>query len=400
MVARMKRKQGKSPKAWATRRVLGASAQVWSLVLIDQAPLRRKAATECQRALTKLEKAKAEWKRFQQEDVATYARWTATTFGALFTRQRELEAALHAKEMLIDEVEEEMYCSGTRSYHSAYAKVMRRRERPEPPGPGEAPRDSEEEPPPGPDADENFAEDEPKIPFEQLSEAEKKRAFEDFLLNGMGVDPKRIPKSDYHLLFTIFRVKMGERDKASSSSPPPPPRSAPPPQRGRKTAPKVDDPTDARVKELYRLLVRRLHPDTRADGDAEVSAIWHEVQEAYRTKNVERLEMLLALSELQADAFGEGTSLSQMASVLKELRRSHSALQRNLKAAKQDPAWNFAHRPDRDKLERRMTRDLNALIADMERHLEALEAQLAKWAKPPGKSGKKGPSGRQMDLFG
>jgi hypothetical protein len=37
---------------------------------------------------------------------------------------------------------------------------------------------------------------------------------------------------------------------------------------------------EARFKEIYRILVRRLHPDLRADGDATVSALWHEVQEA------------------------------------------------------------------------------------------------------------------------
>src|SRR5205814_5812795 len=38
---------------------------------------------------------------------------------------------------------------------------------------------------------------------------------------------------------------------------------------------------DLRVKEIYRRLVRRLHPDLRADRDASVSSLWHEVQEAY-----------------------------------------------------------------------------------------------------------------------
>ena len=38
---------------------------------------------------------------------------------------------------------------------------------------------------------------------------------------------------------------------------------------------------DPRIKEIYRRLVRRLHPDLRANGDATVSSLWHEVQEAY-----------------------------------------------------------------------------------------------------------------------
>ncbi len=66
--------------------------------------------------------------------------------------------------------------------------------------------------------------------------------------------------------------------------------------------------TDARVKELYRALVRRLHPDLRADGNAAVSALWHEVQEAYAASDVARMELLLALSDLESSQVGEQTS--------------------------------------------------------------------------------------------
>lgn len=45
----------------------------------------------------------------------------------------------------------------------------------------------------------------------------------------------------------------------------------------------------SRLKETYRILVRRRHPDLRADGDAHVSALWHEVQEAYQAGSVERM---------------------------------------------------------------------------------------------------------------
>jgi hypothetical protein len=217
--------------------------------------------------------------------------------------------------------------------------------------------------------------------------------FEEMLISGMGMNPQRMSQRQYDSMFAKFKAGMQreeEHAREPSSAPPPTWQAAP-------TPPKT---TDARVKELYRLLVRRLHPDMRADGDTEVSAIWHDVQEAYRTGNVERLEMLLALSELEAEAFGDGTSVSQMRSVLAELRRSYNALQRNLKAAQLDPAWNFAHRQDRAMLEKRMTRDLQRNITDLEKHLQALEAQIAKWASPRGDRRRNDQSGRQMDLFG
>jgi len=66
---------------------------------------------------------------------------------------------------------------------------------------------------------------------------------------------------------------------------------------------------DPRVKEIYRRLVRRLHPDLRADGDATVSSVWHEVQEAYAAGDVARMELLLALIDL-SNAPGASTTLS------------------------------------------------------------------------------------------
>src|SRR6202020_2367124 len=102
-----------------------------------------------------------------------------------------------------------------------------------------------------------------------------------------------------------FRKNVLKKDKTGKQKELPPPRdsafgSAPP---------RAVKPEAGRIKELYRLLVRRLHPDLRADKDAEVSHFWHDVQEAYEQGNVERLEMLLALTDLQSNAAGEQTSL-------------------------------------------------------------------------------------------
>src|SRR5207247_9018481 len=81
---------------------------------------------------------------------------------------------------------------------------------------------------------------------------------------------------------------------------------------------------DLRVKEIYRRLVRRLHPDLSADGDATVSSLWHEVQEAYAAGDVARMELLLSLSDL-SNAPGASTTLSHMRSALSELPRSVTA---------------------------------------------------------------------------
>jgi len=385
----MKRKKENGPGRSTTKVRIRVQSQTWGLVLIDQTPLRRKAAADCRRAMSRLEKAKAEWKRFQQEDVAAYARWNAATFGPLLSRKRELEEAIDAKEMLILEVEDELHFRRARSLSEAYARVMRRRENPAAFAQTEANFD---EPPPSKGARKTKAHaEEPPLSFDDLPDFFQEMLFAEALKKG-GFNPDRMSQHQYDAMFEKFKTHMRDRGQPGAGE------ASPPPNSGHASEPEKS--ADARLKELYRLLVRRLHPDMRADGDAEVSAIWHEVQEAYRTGNVERLEMLLALSELEADAFGEGTSLSQMRSVLAELRRSYNALQRNLKAAKADPAWNFSQRPDRPMLARRMTSDLKRIIKDLEYHLESLEAQVAHWAKPPAKRRRKKSGKGQMDFFG
>ena len=129
-----------------------------------------------------------------------------------------------------------------------------------------------------------------------------------------------------------------------------------------------------------------------------MSALWHEVQEAYSAGNVERLEMLLALTDLQSNTTGEHTSLSQMRSVLTELRRSFNALRRNLRAAKEDPAWNFSQLKDRAALEKKVRLGLASNLERREQRLRWLEEQIADWSAPA-KGRRKHATSQQADFL-
>jgi hypothetical protein len=109
------------------------------------------------------------------------------------------------------------------------------------------------------------------------------------------------------------------------------------------------------------------------------------VQEAYSTGNIERLEMLLAFTDIQLNEVGDHTSLFQMRSVLAELRRSLKALQKNLRAARKEPAWNFsrASAEDRSGMEWTMRMELKARLSLQECELQRLEGLIASWADRP-----------------
>ena len=364
-------KSGK-PKRVASRThtARGRRSAGRQLVPVDQGPLRRGAASECNREMARLEKMRAEWRRFEQEDRPAFERWRAATFGPLLSRQRETEARLREKEALIFEVETEMFIRGTRSHRAAYAAVMRRRT--SPPRTAEADADSGEAPPlhDGPD------------PFEtngtEIPEFEQTLLFEDFLRTCLGIDPDRMSDRKYEEMFADFQEKF-----IGQGEPEPPPRAS---SRPAAAAPKSEQ---SRIKEIYRILVRRLHPDTRADADAGISALWHEVQEAYSHGNLERLEMLLALTDIRSDAAGEHTSLFQMRSVLRELRRSLNALRRSLGAGKKELAWGFARTTDRSALQSRLQRQFESDIAVQQDRLREAEALLADWSKPAKPGGKR-----------
>ncbi len=142
-------------------------------------------------------------------------------------------------------------------------------------------------------------------------------------------------------------------------------------------------PVDIRVKELYRILVRRMHPDLRADGNAAASALWHEVQEAYAASDVARMEILLALSDIESNHTGHGTTLSQMRSVLAELERALRALEKSLLEAQGEDAWNFARTGPDEGLRLRVQRQLQSDLAIRTMRLDLLTRTIAAWAQGP-----------------
>ncbi len=357
------------------------------LVLVDQRPLRHKASSECTREMARLGRAKAEWKRFEVEDKTAFARWSAATFGPLLSRLRETEAALHEKEALMREVDFELLFGGARNPRTAYARVQQRRNDPSPEEESWAGGPPPPKPPWGDEGDGDFD------ASGDIGEEETLLLFETYLFFELGLDPDRLSDAQYDRMFDEFlsNVLKKKAGPQARSSPEPPLTPQDPPK-----------PGQDRVKELYRLLVRRLHPDTRAESDAGVSALWHEVQDAYSQGNVERLEMLLALTDMQSNAVGEHTSLFQMRAVLAELRRSYNALQKNLRAAKKDPAWNFGRRTDRAPLEKQMRWELESRLAQELADLRHLESLIASWAMPRKKEkkhGKKMPAARRQAEF-
>lgn len=331
-----------------------------AIVLIDQRPLRSEAGAECQEAMARLEKARRIWRRFERKDKPAFIRWRAREFGALLSKAREVEAQIREHETLVYEVEMEMRRTII-DPHSAYQRVMFRRAHP------------------------NAAEESRTARAagagRRVTEFEQEALFQDWVKKFIGTNPDKMDDAAYDASFHAFKSHMfGSR------------REEPLPNENRRAnAPRraevekeIVPPIDARVKELYRLLVRRLHPDLRSDGNAAVSSLWHEVQEAYAMADVGRMEILLALSEIESDSMGEQTTIAQMRAVRQELERALDALQRSLHEAKRDDAWDFARKGANDTLRREVQRDLERNLVARTGRLATLQKIVSEWADPPG----------------
>jgi hypothetical protein len=304
----------------------------WRIIVVDQAPLRAGVIDECRKLMRQLEEARLEVHHFESASRPAYDRWMAANFGEMLTRRRELGEAIRRADDLIHEVHMIAMMHGG-SLKSAYRRLMRERE--------EAIR-----PPPEPDERHDRCGDrgygsEPQD--ETDHEARERALFEDCVRKFLGVEPASLPRAQYEQMFGEFKEAYAEQERKHarrerkktrehSDEREPEWRESPPPEKR------------SRLKELYRTLVRRLHPDMRADSDPTVSALWHEVQEAYTRGDEHRLETLLALCEVQADAITAGTSLAQLHAVRADLKRSLNAIRRARGAAKKDAAWQFEKR--------------------------------------------------------
>ncbi len=335
------------------------------LVWIDQAPLRANAAAECTDMMMNLERARLSWNQFERQDKPAFIRWRAREFGGLLSTARDVEDKIRDAQNLIHEVELEMRRK-IQDPHSAYRRVLFRRENPSV-------------------ADERKTSSNGSQSTPHLSEFEQETLFQEWVRTFLGTNPTKMDDEFYSSSFEVFKSHMFVRPESVPS------RSDPPPAGVRRRRSAVDEEPagaiepvtiDPRVKEIYRRLVRRLHPDLRADGDASVSSLWHEVQEAYLAGDVARMELLLALSDL-SDTPGAGTTLSQMRSVLGELTRSVRALELSLVEAGREDSWNFAQIGPSENLRLRVERQLKHDLALREQRLELLTRTIAGWAERP-----------------
>jgi hypothetical protein len=322
---RLSRRVKSSPKRSLSKRQ-STAVGAWAVVAVDGTPLRKKAQREYRKALRDLDAAKARLQEFNQRDQPLFSRWINQNFGAILTEIRELQGKLFEAQQLIAEVQQEYFFGGHRSIGHAYREVMRRRAEPEPP-PREA-NDPE-------NADE--ADD-----FDREFEESFSEATEDF--------------------WARFDPNARKRRQANPSEKA---------KEGR-----------SRLKDLYRTLARRLHPDKATDLTANEKEWWHQTQAAYDSGNLEQMEMILTLVEIEDKGTGE-TSVSALAKLTAGFKNRLRALKRQLSELRRDAAWNFSQRADHPVLFNQIQSSLQSDRQRIASLLSEYQAQIDKWNRQP-----------------
>lgn len=294
-------------------------AGIWEVLVVDSKPLRKKAQREYQKAVRDLAAAKAESERFYNEDQPLYTKWLNSNFGALLTEIRDLQHKLVEVHAIVHEVHEEQFFGGHRTMADAYKEVLRRREQPE-----EAPAE-----PPGDDPDEASRE------FEDAFGEKTDEYWARFHEKARNVEPGRISTK----------------------------------------------PQSGRLKELYRQLARRLHPDKGAAVSAKEKEWWHQTQAAYEEGSIDKLEMILTLVEVEDKGTREST-ISVLKKLTAEFKKTLRTLKRQLAQMRGESAWKFSQRTDRAGLFRATELGLRMQREKILFMLRHYNEQVERWSKP------------------
>jgi hypothetical protein len=320
--------------------------------VLNTEAIRKEAFRQIQRQRKALERETQKLDRFLHAEQPSFFRWFAGIAGELLTEMREAEMELNQLEALVSEVQERVWVEGI-TPQRAYAQVRveeARRAAGEPVDPEEP-----EEVDPADKAD-----------FEAAMRDEFKRFMDE------NVPP------DQHGFFQdevrrFSKATFGEdlswlMDPAAFSQ---------------NTA-----AFETHLKALYRQLVGILHPDRRDPKlDPAISTeLWHELQQAYHSRDLERLRTVYARMEYSLGIqTPQQTTVWELRAEAENHRESLRAVKNQIRMAQQHPGWQFSTRKDLDRLGARLKEQLKQDIALARQEIAGLKALLKSWETTPRK---------------
>lgn len=167
--------------------------------------------------------------------------------------------------------------------------------------------------------------------------------------------------------------------------------------RAKTQAAKTSVVNDEKLKQTFRKLMRKLHPDVYAaeseNGETPswVQRIWNQVQSAYNARNASGLERLLKITLIRMNSLDELT-VGEIAEARHWLRKDLETLEEESSGLRSSLAWGFSQKKNFTSLTQKISRELNSQLRELTDQIEELEEQhrlleaLAERAHQPKKS--------------
>ena len=362
-----------------------------ALVLIDARPIKMEEQRKCLKLQAQIEIAKSEIKVHETQSVPAFLSWMNERFGKDITAVRDVEQKVFELQELIELVDMQSSISGSPP-GKVYEKILDLKERQ---------RDLQ-----------NKAESFYQAPgaegftYRNTSdnadyEEERRQLEEDVLRNSfeMIYGTKRnwrSPFQTYEEAFTEFREGQrafneggAEREKKDKGSR----QNRDSTLANREESTKI---TDTRLRDTYRTLARRFHPDVNPHPDANALELWLKVQAAYDAGDFFALESLTTLGHLYDQNWDRIDSLGSLLRLRAEMKRTYNQLSKKMNQLRKDQSWNFFEIMHSSaalaSLERQVRNELKSNQLDLRSTLRRLEMLVDSWSNRKGTKNKGHPS--------
>jgi hypothetical protein len=313
---------------------------------LDTRRVREEALDSYRKAEQELGKVSAQLKRYHENDLPGFQAWCRRTFGKLFLQLQDLESSFRAKQVMAREIR----VLGERfdlTEPEAYRKYLWRRDHPEA---------AEEE-------DRRFEEEERRRQAQAEESRRRNRAENGEDEADSGDDPEDAPEADWDELDDLLSAFLGSAH--------------------RRPARREADAGTAR--ELYRAVVRRLHPDHHGRMNEARKHLWDEAQTAWRVRDVETLKNVLARCETEDVLIGSQTAVSTILAATRRIMEALRQSKRQIRQLTSRLEWNYASRKSNPAYARKVQdvildeiRLIRFQLDRLTRALEALEKDAEK----------------------
>lgn len=309
-----------------TARPAGNSCR--ELVLLDDRPLKRAAWEELHAARKRQEKAARDLHRHEQVDRPAFDRWLHSTFATLTTKLRECSLEAATKTQQINSVMDESMYTG-RLPHRIWQDRQEKAANPA------AAAEAEEK------KRASAKQGARRHPFESQDEFPNEDE-----------DPADDYRSQWEKLLDSPLFK-----------------------------PAAPAPTTS-MRDVYRRLVQRLHPDRGGEWTATRQRLWHEVQQAWSREDADWLTRLEVEWEAANDVMTLQSPLSRLRLAVTGFDAARRDTERKLRLYRREPAWRFTlNEKKRGSLASQTLAQLNYDLVLIEAHLLALKQMIDSWEK-------------------